>query len=156
MKSRDTDQDVRDLYLRNAPSVDERETWEAIRERVAAEPRSSRPRRRPLRLVLASVGALVLAAAASVGIYAAVEHVSDSQEVLILGGSPTFEPTGESVAVTSSAGTEVVLSGDEADLYREIQWIREGLQSGTIVLDPDGLIAGLAALEAARRPSQSS
>jgi hypothetical protein len=154
MKPMPSEQDVRDLYLRNAPSVEGGETWEAIRDRLTARkapagPRRGRVRRGRLRVAAVALGAVVIIGAASAGIYEAVTHWGGSGQVLVIGdGETTFLATGETITVTSPAGETVVLTGTQADLYREVYWMREGLESGSIVLDPeafyDTVPAGLA------------
>jgi hypothetical protein len=130
--------DVRGLYLRNAPSVDGDETWEAIGGRVSARKAQARPRLCGPRVAAISLGVLAIVGAASVGVYEAVTRLGGPEQVLVIGdGETTFVETGESVTVTDPAGQSVVLTGDQADLYREIRWMREGLESGSIVLDAE-------------------
>jgi hypothetical protein len=76
------DRDMRRLYERNAPEVEPRETWEAVRERVS----DARPRRRRMRLVAICATVLVVLGVVSVGAYELVEHLRAPQPLLILGG----------------------------------------------------------------------
>ncbi len=151
MKSVPSEQDMRDHYLRNAPTVEGDETWEAIRGRVtgreaparrpSGRARRGRLRRGRLRVAIVSLAAVVMVGAASFGVYEAVTHLRGAGQMLVIGdGETTFLATGDSVTVTDPLGQAVVLTGDQADLYREVQWMREGLDSGSIVLAPEAFL----------------
>ena len=50
-----------------------------------------------------------------------------------------YEPTGEDITVTSPAGLQITLKGDKADLYREVEYIREAIESGRVEWDAEAL-----------------
>jgi hypothetical protein len=138
MDSQAPDQDVRDLYLRNAPSVGDAETWNAIEGRVAVEAVRARPRWRKVRMAAISAGIAALLGAASVGVYEASNHLGGPNEVLVIGDGGTVSTAADgSVAVTTPTGEEVLLTGVRAELYLEIQRVREGLATGTLVFEWD-------------------
>jgi hypothetical protein len=51
-----------------------------------------------------------------------------------------YQPKGEDITVTSPAGAQQVLKGEDADLYREIQYIRQALDSGRVKWDAEALM----------------
>ena len=139
MDGRD-DLDMRRLYYRNAPSVDGGETWEAIRERVAARPRGARRRGRGMRLAVACSAVLIAAGAVSLGAYELVDHLRTPREVLVIGGDQELSPAaGGSLSVVGPDGETVLLTGKKAELYMEVQRIKQGLAEGTLVYDPAAL-----------------
>jgi hypothetical protein len=95
----------------------------------------------------------VALAGVSAGAYELATHLRAPDVMPVIGDVGTaFPATGESITVTSPGGETVTLAGEDADLYREIRWMREGLESGGIVLDqavffemlPDDVAARLA------------
>jgi hypothetical protein len=88
---------------------------------------------------LAAVGSAVLVAlgAVSLGSYELVDHLRTPREVLVIGGDEELSPAaGGSISAVSPDGKTVVLTGKKAELYSEIQRIKQGLASGSIVYDP--------------------
>jgi hypothetical protein len=56
------------------------------------------------------------------------------------GALEPYQPTGQDITVTSPAGAQQVLKGEDADLYCEIQYIREALASGRVKWDSEALM----------------
>jgi hypothetical protein len=75
--------------------------------------------------------------AISLGAYELVDHLRTPREVLVIGGDEELSPAaGGAISAVSPDGKTVVLTGKRAELYSEIQRIKEGLASGAIVYDP--------------------
>jgi hypothetical protein len=111
------DHDMRRLYERNAPEVDSRETWEAVRERVA----DARTRRRRMRLVAICASVLVALGAVSVGGYELVEHLRAPQPLLVLGGG---EELAEEPDLTVFLDTDITTDQTSA-LWNELSAMPE-------------------------------
>jgi photosystem II stability/assembly factor-like uncharacterized protein len=89
MGSQGSDQDIRDLYLRNAPSVGGDEIWEAVQSRFPASAflpkRASAPKRRTgLHVAVYASVAVVLVAAVAVGGIVAAQYLGRPQFVLAI------------------------------------------------------------------------
>ena len=97
----------------------------------------NRARRRALRMASVYAALLIAIGAAVLGAYEGVNQLLAPHPLLVLGegsGPSTFSD--DPIVVISPDGNEVTLTGRRAQLYREIQWTREGLLAGTLVFDP--------------------
>ena len=115
MENQGPDQDIRDLYLRNAPSVGGDEIWEAVQSRLPASahlPKRASASRQSSGLhiaVFASI-AVVLVAAITVGSLEAAKHLGKGTPIVYItddtgGISPgsTGETSQSAVGETSAA-----------------------------------------------------
>jgi photosystem II stability/assembly factor-like uncharacterized protein len=89
MKDQGSNQDIRDLYLRNAPSVGADEIWETVQRRLPASAQRAKQRSAPRRwsglrvAVFASI-AVVLVATAGIGSFMAVRNLAQPGFVLAI------------------------------------------------------------------------
>lgn len=100
---------------------------------------SLRSRRRAWRILLVSFGVIILVGAISFGVYAAATHWAEPQRLLVVGdGGPLPLAEDGSITATSPDGQPVLLTGQKADLYVQIQRVRQGLATGELVYDRPG------------------
>ena len=89
MKDQGANQDIRELYVRNAPSVGADEIWEAVQRRLPASAQPTRqrsaPRRRSgLRVAVFASIAMVLVAAVAIGSFMAIRNLARPTFVLAI------------------------------------------------------------------------
>ena len=116
-----------------APLVDESTSAERLKRKSGKRPMlPARPRVRHTALVVAS--SLLVAAALVVGTYEAVVHMGKERAIVVI--------TDDSLS--SGNGGAAALTGAKAELLAEIQRIRGGVKSGTLILDwpAPGIAAG--------------
>jgi hypothetical protein len=137
---RTADEQVRRLFAENAARLDLRTFRNELGERLP-----SRQRRRPSRVVrvasLAALAAIVLAML-GFGINTLVDRYGRDENVVVITddsmnpGTATVGAGEAAGEVSPAAAAEAAgLTGDKAELYTEIQRIREGVEAGTLVFE---------------------
>jgi hypothetical protein len=128
------DERLREVYESNAPLVDESAFAARLRRKSSKRKMlpASRPRVRHAWLIAAS--SLLVVAALVVGTYEMVVHMGKERAIVVI--------TDDSLS--SGNGGAAALTGAKAELLAEIQRIREGVKSGTLVLEwpAPGVAAG--------------
>jgi hypothetical protein len=96
MDAHETDAKLREIFAQNSPPSHEAHLAAALRPDRAGQPQNGGgrvpkrgPRRRALQTALVGAGALVLAAAAAIGIWQAVEQLSGGQRVIVITNQTT-------------------------------------------------------------------
>ncbi len=146
-----SDQELRDGLRRLAPDVQQAGVWEAMHQRdqerapihrpllasgkqaSTRSPASMRPRRisRTRRIIGLSATAVVLAVAAY-GINLLVTYFGQNDNILVITDAGIAGQGSTDPSVVSGAGT---LTGAKAELWTEIQRIREGVASGELTFE---------------------
>jgi hypothetical protein len=121
MDAHETDAKLREIFAQNSPPSHEAHLAAALRPDRAGQPQNGGgrvpkrgPRRRALQTALVGAGALVLAAAAAIGIWQAVEQLRGGQQVIVITNQTTS---------TAGAGD---LQAQVTDGAWELQADREG------------------------------
>jgi len=101
----DTDDEIRSLYRRLEPTVDDEELYASLRQEVAKRKHAITPRRTSgLRVVLYAALAVVIVAAIAVGTLEAVKYLGKDQPILVITDETTVT-TGATTTTTQATTT---------------------------------------------------
>ena len=126
-----SDTELRDVVRRLAPAIDESSFHGELGEKCAAKTRRRR-RGRHVRAWAVGVAVVALLVAGGFGVNALVERMGQDKGIVVI-TDETMSPGGTGQGPPDPAGTQgTTLTGAKAELWAEIQRIREGVKSGTV------------------------
>lgn len=151
-----SEQDIRRLFERNSPYVDEAEVWAGVRRELAERGRAPRRRSVPLRAAATAVVLVLVAAGVCVGAVQVLSHMSGSEPVVVIGDPemsltstttalPVTTVTGAATETTTSGATETTstmgtpwspdATGEFAPFVRA--WMAKGIRPMSVMRHPD-------------------
>lgn len=153
MKDQSSDQDIRDLYLRNTPSVGDDEIWDGVRARIASRTRAPRSRRKLIGVLAIAAAGVVLAGGVSFGVVEAVKYLGRPTQILVIGDETSTWTTTEAGGNAGIPDSRINLGPADhikfADAWQEIVE-RVGLDAKTtpsedfsLAFSPSGALVAL-------------
>ena len=126
-----SDTELRDVVRRLAPAIDESSFHGELGEKCAAKTRRRR-RGRHVRAWAVGVAVVALLVAGGFGVNALVERMGQDKGIVVI-TDETMSPGGPGNGGPPPVGTQgTTLTGAKAELWAEIQRIREGVKSGEL------------------------
>jgi photosystem II stability/assembly factor-like uncharacterized protein len=122
-------EDVRRVYLRNAPDVPENEILDAVRKQMAAKRGSHRLPSASRRILVPSFAVLVAIGALSVGVLEAVDHLGKDGPILVI----TDDTAGSATTGQVTQATSIASPGGKWEAL-PLTW--EGVNVKSLALDP--------------------